>query len=766
MTDPSADPAKGRLFEIIVEKTSEGVWAIDAQSLTTYVNQSMADMLGYSRDELVGRSMFDLMEDEGRRVATANVERRKGGIAEVHEFVFRRKDGESLSVRLTTSVLHDEAGGYAGAFALATNLAETRHWNQERARLWQIVDDSLNEIYLFRADDLRFEYINRGALGNLGFTLEEMLKMSPLDIKPALSREALLALLAPLLDGRKEKVVFETVHRRRDGSTYPVEVHLQSASGSPRLLVAIINDVSERVEAERVTRATEARFRGLIEHSLDLLLLASADGRFTFASPSVLQTLGYTPEELLALEPFDIVHPDDRRVAEGALSASRAGQENGRTDFRVRHRDGSWRTLSFEASNQLDNPEINAFVLNARDVTNERKLEAQLQQSQRLESVGRLAGGVAHDFNNILTTILGCAAFLEEDRELSVSARDDVREIKRAGERASELTSQLLAFARQRIIRPQTLALGTVIANQERFLRRVIGEQIVLTSHYPADLWPIFVDPAQLEQVIVNLCVNARDAMKDGGRLTLEAQNVVLDASFTSMHDEVKQGPYVLLMISDSGEGIPADVLPHIFEPFFTTKPVSVGSGLGLASVYGIVRQSGGYVWVYSEPGVGTTFKIYFPRSQSHDVAAEDPATPALRRGSERVLVVEDEDSVRRMLVRALESAGYTVHAEATPAAGLAWARAQRGAFDLLVTDVVMPGMSGKQLATQITAEFPSVWVLFISGYTENTIVHRGVLEDGVEFLAKPFSLADVRARVREVLDRARRGERGPGSDR
>jgi two-component system cell cycle sensor histidine kinase/response regulator CckA len=282
----------------------------------------------------------------------------------------------------------------------------------------------------------------------------------------------------------------------------------------------------------------------------------------------------------------------------------------------------------------------------------------------------------------------------------------------------------------------------------------VLGEQIVLRTDIAPDLWPVRLDPAQLEQVIVNLAVNARDAMKDGGKLLFEARNVMLDEAFLSVHADIQPGPFVLLSVSDSGHGIPAEVLPHIFEPFFTTKPVGVGSGLGLATVYGIVRQSQGYIWVYSEPGVGTTFKIYFPRSELSLTSPEPPAAPRTDHGTERILVVEDEESVRRMLVRALESAGYRVHSEPTPAAALAWAKAQGGAFDLLITDVVMPEMSGKQLAEFVTASFPRVRVLFISGYTENTIVHRGVLDEGVDFVAKPFSLPELRAKLREVLER------------
>jgi two-component system, cell cycle sensor histidine kinase and response regulator CckA len=393
-------------------------------------------------------------------------------------------------------------------------------------------------------------------------------------------------------------------------------------------------------------------------------------------------------------------------------------------------------------------------VCTARDVTVERKLQAELTQAQRLESIGRLAGGVAHDFNNILTVILGTVGFLEEDVSLGDEARADVLEIKRAGGRASELTNQLLAFARRRVVRPETFSLVESMRAQDRFLRRVIGEHIDLKTDLPADLWSIFADPAQVEQVVVNLAVNARDAMPDGGKLVIEAANVTLDASFAKEHSEIEPGRYVRVVVSDSGEGIKADVLPHIFEPFYTTKVAGAGTGLGLATVYGIVRQCAGHIWVYSEPGVGTTFKLYFPRAPDAEAGAAPEPMAAPRPGSERVLVVEDEDAVRNMMVRVLEGAGYLVHAAPGPDVALAWATSVEGRFDLLLTDVVMPGMSGRQLATLLVERYPSLQVMYVSGYTENTIVHRGVLEQGVAFLAKPFSPDELRRTVRQLLDR------------
>ncbi|MDP3234501.1 MAG: PAS domain S-box protein [Myxococcales bacterium] len=749
-------PDNASLAARIVERTTLGVWVIDANDLTSYANEALAKMLGATREELLGRSLYDWMDDEGRRIAMSNVERRKQGIAESHDFVFRRKDGSALWASVVTDPILDEAGRYVGAVAFITDVTQQRHRDTEREQLWRMLDESLNEVYLFRESDLRFEYVNRGALMNLGFTLDEARALTAVDLKPSFTTATFLAQVAPLVDGRETRLVFQTEHRRKDGSRYPVEVHLQRVmNGTESHFLAVIIDITERKRAAQQLAASEARFRTLINQSLDLILLGNGEGLFTWASPSVTRVLGYTPEEFVAKHPLEHIHPDDRTLALATLARTPEPQPvtSAPTEFRVRHRDGTWRVLSALGRNLLNDPAVRAMVMTARDVTAERALEEQLGQSRRLESVGRLAGGVAHDFNNILTTIITCAEFLES-AGLSEAALADVREIKEAGDRAAELTSQLLAFARRRFIRPQAVDLVRLVTDRRRFLTRVLGEQVELGTHLPTDLWPVHADPTQLEQVILNLAVNARDAMPSGGKLTIEAANVTLDETFSTTHSEVKPGAYVRLAVSDTGVGIAADVLPHVFEPFFTTKGVGEGTGLGLATVYGIVKQSGGHIWVYSEPGIGTTFKIYLPKSDVDAVPADAQRSAPMVMGTERVLVVEDEEAVRRVVVRGLEAAGYTVHAVPGPLQALEWARANRGAFELLLTDVVMPGMSGKELAAALVAEFPHVKVLFASGYTENAIVHRGVLDEGVELLAKPFSPTDLRARVRALLDR------------
>ena len=745
----------------ILETAPEGVWVIDANSITTYANSAMADMLGYEREEMTGRTLFDFMDEEGKRIAQRNVERRRAGLSEAHEFVFRRQNGDELWTKITTSPLQNVDGGYAGAFAFVTNITEERERERERAQLWRIVDESLDEIYLFRETDLRFEYVNRGALHNLGYSLDEMVEMTPVDVKPTQTLESFRALLSPLQEGTKAKVVFESSHLRRNGSTYPVEVHVQIVRREPqRLFLAIVNDISDRLAAEQKLRAREARFRALIENNLDVLLLADENSRLTFASPSISRLLGYTPEELLEFEPLDLVIPEDRAVAAAALGRVMDSGETPRVDLRLKHKDGSLRTVSAAGRNLLDNPAVRGLVFNGRDVTDERKLEAQLQQSQRLESIGRLAGGIAHDFNNLLTAISGNVAFLRSNPSLDEEAAADVADIGKTAEKAAQLTKQLLAFARRGFVRPQHLNLGEVIASQARLLSRLLGEHIELTTQIADDLSTVFMDPTQAEQIVMNLAVNAGDAMTSGGRLILEARNTTLGAAFVEDRPGMHPGDYVLVAVRDTGEGIATEHLDHVFEPFFTTKPVGAGTGLGLSTVYGIVKQTGGHIFVDSAVDVGTTFEIYLPaslESAARTDQAEDDRVAQAGTG-ERLLVVEDDDGVRRAMVRTLKSAGYRVHAESDPAGALRWWRA-RGTerVALVVTDVVMPGMSGVDLVEVLRRSDPELLVLFVSGYTDNSVVRRGVLGEDIELLAKPFDPGELQKRVADMLQDRKR---------
>ncbi|MGH9534982.1 MAG: PAS domain S-box protein [Terriglobales bacterium] len=514
----------------------------------------------------------------------------------------------------------------------------------------------------------------------------------------------------------------------------------------------------------------ERRFKAMIEHSADAIALISAEGRFLYNSEAgLLRILGYHARELLGRDALALVHRDDvsyvRGVFQQLLQRPRGTIQG--VSYRCRRQDGNWRWLEATGANLLEAPAVRAVVVNYRDVTDRRaveealerelrerrRLQEQLQQAQKMEAVGRLAGGVAHDFNNLLTVISGYSELMLA-REAEGPNRAAAEQIQQAALRAARLTRQLLAFSRRQVLAPQVVDLNIAVANMGAMLRRVIGEDIQLVVQPAADLGLVRADPGQIEQVVLNLALNARDAMPKGGRLIFETGNITLDEAYARQTPEVAPGDYAMLAVTDSGIGMDAATKARIFEPFFTTKEAkgtqAGGSGLGLATAYGIVKQSGGHITVYSEPGHGATFRIYLPRLMAQEkVQAGPPAPPPPQAHAQRILLVEDEPGVRDLVREILAARGYRVQAAGSPREAMQQ-MAER--IDLLVTDVILPGMNGRELADLIRAQQAETRVLFMSGYTDRGAVQNGLLEDGVEFIQKPFSPVTLVAKVAEIL--------------
>jgi PAS domain S-box-containing protein len=545
--------------------------------------------------------------------------------------------------------------------------------------------------------------------------------------------------------------------RRIDGSWLPVELTIAAMPDGGT--VCVCRDLSERERAERARAAAEAKYRTLVEQVNAITYIAEIgiDGQWYYVSPQVQSILGYTPDEWLAISTdwANHIHPDDRPVVVAAEEASRNGAPF-QAEFRVKRKDGRevWlndTAVVVQGSNA--HPVMEGIIV---DITERKQLETQLQQSRKMEAVGRLAGGIAHDFNNLLTIITGYTDLALSRSSVPLDLRADIERIENAAGRAAALVRQLLAFSRKQVLQPKILDLNAIVVNMERLLGRLVDDNIEMSTSVRDDLGKVKADPAQIEQVVMNLVVNARDAMPNGGKLLLETSNVNLDAAYAFEHASVKPGKYVMLAVSDTGIGMDSETVAHIFEPFYTTKESGRGTGLGLSTVYGIVKQSGGYIWVYSEPGQGSTFKVYLPRVEEvPELEASKPIPFQEQRGTETILLVEDEEAVRDLVKTILSGHGYQVLVARDPRHAEELALKYPGEIHLLLTDVVMPGTSGRELAVIINRRRPKIRVLYMSGYTENVITSGGLLEEGLAFLQKPFSPAVLIQRIREVLTNA-----------
>ncbi|MCB0193168.1 MAG: PAS domain S-box protein [Anaerolineae bacterium] len=539
-------------------------------------------------------------------------------------------------------------------------------------------------------------------------------------------------------------------------------VHSQSNvvrdTGQPRRLFGTTQDITERRRAEDELRASEARFRTFVDHATDAFFLRGDQGIILDVNRQACESLGYTREELIGMTPYDFDPGFDKAIHKELMIRIEAGEV---VEFESTHqrKDGTMFPVEIRIRPFWQGERRFGLAL-VRDITERKKLEAenkqltaQFYQAQKMESIGQLAGGIAHDFNNLLVPIIGYI-------ELNLAALDptsqlyaDLTVVIKAANRAADLTRQIVAFSRQQVLELSLLNLNSVIANFQRMLQRLLGEEIELQTFLTPDIVPIKADKSQIEQVILNLAINARDAMPTGGKLTIETSNVYLDETYAEKYTgSLAPGDYIMLAVSDTGQGIDGETQKRIFEPFFTTKAQGQGTGLGLATVFGIIKQHQGHILVYSEPDNGTTFKIYLPKAKEIQPSIVSPTTePVARFGTETILVVEDEEMVRKLVCETLESYGYDVLEALSPTDGLTLA-SNKSTIHLLVTDVIMPEMNGKEVYHKVAEIHPTCKVLYISGYSSNIIGHHGMLDEGINFLQKPFTVRDLARKVRNAL--------------
>jgi PAS domain S-box-containing protein len=622
-----------------------------------------------------------------------------------------------------------------------------------------VVTETATDAFLTIGSQSEIRFLNSAAERIFGYSRTEMLGQDLTMLMPEYLRHLHKAGFNRYLETGQKHMNWELVQvtgLHKTGKEIPLEVSFgQCVVNGERTFTGIVRDVSERKRAEEALSISEARVRGLVESNIIGISIGSLDGKLIEANGAFLGLVGYTREELLSGEMrWDTMTPPEYRdLDQRAVEQLRSTGIAAPWEKEFLRKDGSRIAVLIGIAALLSargEGECVAFVL---DIRERKQLEQQLRQAQKMEAVGRLAGGIAHDFNNLLGVIIGYSEILEERLGQDDPLRPKAEQIKKAGQRAAALTRQLLAFSRQQVLEPKVLDLNEVVTDTLKMLQRLIGEDIELVMVPGPDLGRVKVDQGQIEQVIMNLAVNARDAMPQGGKLTITTLNAELDEVYARQHPAAVSGSYVMLAVSDTGCGMDRETQGRIFEPFFTTKEQGKGTGLGLSTVYGVVKQSGGYIWVYSETGRGSTFKIYLPRI-GEAMTVPDPGRGGKEtaRGWQTVLLVEDAEPLRELAHELLEECGYTVLEAANGADAIRVAEQHRRPIHLLFTDVVMPGMDGRKLAEHITRIYPEMKVLYVSGYTDDAIGHHGVLHSGIALLQKPFTRESLTRKVREVL--------------
>ncbi len=660
-----------------------------------------------------------------------------------------------LVSRLATTMRRTEALLRENAADMEKRAAERsvdlQRAEEGRARLAAIVESS-DDAIIGKTVEGTITSWNRGAELLYGYTSQEMVGQPISTLAPAESAAEIKSILAQIRNGEVVQH-FETLRLHKNRKPLVVSLTISPIRDSQGVIQGastIARDMTAQRKVQQALTESEQRYRLLFDSNPQpMWVYDQATLAFLAVNDTAVRSYGFTREEFLGMTLRDIRPEEDipKLLEATAVPPTELNREG---PWRHRKKDGEVITVEI-AEHPVAFGDRPGCLVMASDITERIRLEEQFRQAQRLESVGRLAGGVAHDFNNLLTVINGYAEMLLEDAAVTGASTDELTEIRKAGERAAGLTQQLLAFSRRQTVQVSVININTVVMDTEKMLRRLIGEDVELITRLTADLGSILADPGQIQQIIMNLAVNSRDAMPEGGTLIIETSNVDLDESYRAQHPGVTPGPHIMLAITDTGVGMSPEISARIFEPFFTTKELGKGTGLGLATVYGMVKQGQGWIWVYSEPGRGTTFKIYLPRTDQEPSQAR-PVVKADLHGSETILVVEDEEEVRKLALAGLRGFGYSVYGAGSGREALAFCRDFSQTIHIVVTDVVMTDMNGREVATQISLVRPDASILFMSGYTANVIAHRGVLDAGVQYLQKPFTPESLARKVREVL--------------
>ena len=744
-----------RRLTLAVDQSPASVIITDTAGNIEYVNRRFVDVTGYSVAESLGQTPrllksgntpLEVYQDMWQTI--------RSGLVWHGELLNRTRNEVLAWNSVTISPVRDSQGTvshYLSTQEDITSRKQAERALREREERFRQIAENIKEVFfVMDASYKKTLYISPAYEQVWGRTCASLYQnpRSFLEPLPAEDRARLTTMIARIQQGEEPgDIEFRVV--RPDGSVRWVLSNaspIRNEQGEVYRITGVAMDITERRRAEAALAESESLHRKVIEATFDGIAI-SEHGEVREANRGFAEMYGYTVEEVIGKPILHFVAEESvkairQRVSEGF---------EGRYELVGKRKDGS--KILLEATAKIHNIGGRPARLTAlRDMTEKRQLEEQFRQAQKMEAVGRLAGGVAHDFNNLLTVISSCTELVLMDTEEPDPRRDNLEEIRKAAQGAAGLTRQLLTFSRQQVIEPRLVTMEEVVMSADKILKRLIGEDIELVTQLSGSPATVKIDPGQMEQVILNLAVNARDAMPDGGKLTLETSSVELDETYTRNHWPAIPGCFALLAVSDTGIGMAEETRARIFEPFFTTKEIGKGTGLGLATVYGIIKQGGGFIWVYSERGLGTTFKIYLPLvNEPPDVRKPGPVTSL--EGTETVVVTEDAPALRATAHQILSRYGYTVLDAPDGKAALALTTRHDGPIHLLLTDVVMPEMSGRELAERFMARRPDVRVLYMSGYTDHAVVRHGVLEPGIAYLQKPFTPDSLARKVREVLD-------------
>jgi two-component system, cell cycle sensor histidine kinase and response regulator CckA len=741
-------------YRALLDAAPDSLVVVDQSGTIVLVNAQAEKLFGYYREELIGKSAEMLISEHFRGKHSEQhsrffaIDPERPTLAALELFGLR-KDGSEFPAEIRLSPLQTKEGILvSGAIR---DLGERRRTEEDLRRLASIVSSSDDAIIGKTLEGIITSW-NAGAERMYGYPAAEAIGKPVSMLVPAGRPDE----IPEILEGLKRGEIiehFETLRVRKDGKKLHIEITASPIRDAMERIVGastIGRDVSDRKRREE----DQSRLAAVVESSDDAIIGETLDGIITDWNSGAERIYGYSAAQIIGKSMNLLFSHDGSSEIVRLMEKIKHGQRVEKSDIRRAGPLGTeiHITLVHAPIKNADGQVVGVSTV-ARDITEARHMEEMFRQAQKMEAVGQLAGGVAHDFNNLLGVILGYTELLLGHPGLNDAQRKDIQQIQKAGERASLLTRGLLAFSRKQVLQPRVLNLNAVVAGTEELLKRLIGEDIELLVILNPAVGSVEADPGQLEQIIMNLAVNARDAMPAGGKLTVETSNVEFDENYAAHNPHTRPGPHAMIVVTDDGCGMDAKTKSRIFEPFFTTKGFGKGTGLGLATVYGIVKQNGGSIRVDSEPDIGTTFKIYLPCvAPVLEIALPSDEQENVERGEQTVLIVEDDAALLEVTHRSLMEIGYEVLVAGSPAEAINISESHRGPIHLMVTDVIMPGMSGRQLASHLSALRPQMRVLFVSGYTDDTIAHHGVLEPGVAFLQKPFSPSTLGHKVSEVL--------------